>query len=51
MRKYPHHRYTVQHQKLQSALFDRRRGPGWLQMDVDFGMDGEILPPGGKAPL
>ena len=49
MRKYPHHRFAVKRQKEQAREFDNVRPPGWLHFDVDFGMDGEILPPGGRA--
>ena len=49
MRKYPHHRFIVSRTKATAAEFDRNRGPGWVQSDVDFAMDGEIPPPGGRA--
>jgi hypothetical protein len=49
MRKYPHHRFTVSRTKATAAEFERNRGPGWVQSDIDFAMDGEIPPPGGRA--
>jgi hypothetical protein len=48
-KKYPHHRFTIQRQKAMAAEFERCRGPGWIQADVDFAMDGEIPPPAGIA--
>lgn len=48
-RKYPHHRHTVTRQKAMSAQFARNCTPGWLRCAVDFAMDGEIPPPGGRA--
>lgn len=48
-RKFPHHRFTIQRQKAMAAEFERCRGPGWIQSDVDFAMDGEIPPPAGQA--
>ena len=49
MRKYPHHRFTILRQKDMASEFERNRCPGWLQFDVDFAMDGEILPPHGDS--
>ena len=49
MSKFPHHRFTVHRQKEAAAEFDRNRCPGWVQSDVDFAMDGVILPPKGHA--
>ena len=49
MRKFPHHRFTVSRTKATAAEFERNRGPGWVQSDIDFAMDGEIPPPGGRA--
>ena len=49
MSKFPHHRFTVHRQKEAAAEFDRNRCPGWVQSDVDFAMDGVILPPKGEA--
>ena len=49
MKKYPFHRFTVMRQKGTARQFDQNRGPGWVQSDIDFGMDGEILPPRGKS--
>ena len=45
MRKFPHHRFTITRQKAMAAQFERHRGPGWIQCDVDFAMDGTIPPP------
>ena len=49
MRKFPHHRFTVARQKAMAAEFNRNRGPGWIQSDVDFAMDGTIPPPRGRS--
>lgn len=49
MRKFPQHRFTVQHQKAMDAEFQRNRWPGWLQFDVDFAMNGTIPPPQGRS--
>ena len=49
MRKFPHHRFTIMRQKDMAAQFERNRGPGWVQSDVDFAMDGTIPPPGGVS--
>jgi len=49
MRKYPHHRFTIIRQTEMASEFERQRCPGWLQFDVDFAMDGEILPPQGQS--
>ena len=49
MKKYPHHRFTIQRQKQTAREFERNRCPGWVQSDVDFAMDGEILPPRGRS--
>lgn len=49
MRKFPHHRHTIARQKAMAAEFERNRGPGWLQVDADFAMDGDIPPPGGES--
>lgn len=49
MRKYPHHRFTIQRQKAMDAEFQRNRWPGWLQFDVDFAMNGTIPPPQGRS--
>ena len=49
MRKFPHHRFTVKRQKDVADEFERNRCPGWVQCDVDFAMDGVILPPKGSA--
>ena len=48
-RKFPHHRFTSMRQKAMAAEIERTRGPGWIQSDVDFMMDGEILPPAGEC--
>ena len=48
-KRYPHHRFTIQRQKAMATEFERCRGPGWIQCDVDFAMDGEIPPPAGKS--
>lgn len=48
-KKFPHHRFTIMRQKAMAAEFERCRGPGWIQSDVDFMMDGEILPPAGES--
>lgn len=48
-RKYAHHRHTVSRQKAMAAQFTRNRSPGWIQLDVDFAMDGDIPPPRGRA--
>lgn len=37
-KKYPHHRFTIKRQKEIAAEFERNRGPGWIQSDVDFAM-------------
>lgn len=42
IRKFPHHRFTIQRQKAMNAEFERNRWPGWLQFDIDFAMDGTI---------
>lgn len=47
--KYPHHRFTIQRAKETAAQFERCRGPGWIQSDVDFAMDGDIPPPAGVS--
>ena len=49
MRKFPHHRFTISRAKATAAEFERNRGPGWIQSDIDFAMDGEIPPPHGRA--
>ena len=49
MRKFPHHRFTVSRTKATVAEFERNRGPGWVQSDIDFAMDGDIPPPFGRA--
>ena len=49
MRKFPHHRFTVQRQKAMDAEFQRNRWPGWLQFNVDFAMNGTIPPPQGRS--
>ena len=49
MQKYPHHRFTVQRQKATAGEFERNRWPGWLQLDIDFAMDGTIPPPQGRS--
>ena len=49
MRKFPHHRFTINRQKAMAAEFERNRWPGWLQSDIDFAMDGDIPPPQGRA--
>ena len=49
MRKFPHHRFTIHRQKAMDAEFARNRWPGWLQIDVDFAMDGTIPPPQGRS--
>jgi hypothetical protein len=49
MRKFPHHRFTIARQKASAAEFDRNRGPGVVQSDVDYAMDGEIPPPEGRS--
>ena len=49
MRKFPHHRFTIARQKATAAQFDRNRGPGVVQSDVDFAMDGDIPPPEGRS--
>lgn len=51
MRKFPHHRHTIARQKAMAAEFERNRGPGWLQVDADSAMDGDIPPPGGESIL
>ena len=44
-----HHRFTIHRQKAMDAEFARNRWPGWLQIDVDFAMDGTIPPPQGRS--
>ena len=39
---FPHHRFISSRAKDTAAKFKRNRGPGWIQSDVDFAMDGEI---------
>lgn len=43
MRKFPHHKYTILRQKSAAAQFIRARWPGWLQSDVDFAENGDII--------
>lgn len=47
--KFPHHRFTIKRQKEMDAQFNRNRWPGWIQMDIDFAMDGTIPPPQGRS--
>ena len=49
MKKFPHHRFTITRTKATAAQFERNRGPGWVQVDVDFAMDGTIPPPHGRS--
>ena len=49
MRKFPHHRFTIQRQKEMDGQFSRNRGPGVVQSDIDFMMDGTIPPPDGRS--
>ena len=43
------HRFSIARQKATAAEFDRNRGPGVIQSDVDFAMDGDIPPPEGRS--
>lgn len=49
IRKFAHHRFTLQRQKATDAEFDRNSWPGWLQFNIDFAMDGTIPPPEGRS--
>lgn len=49
MKKFPHHRFTIQRQKEMDGQFSRNRGPGVVQSDIDFMMDGTIPPPDGRS--
>jgi hypothetical protein len=43
MATFPFHKYTINRQKAMAREFVRVRWPGWLQLDVDFAENGQII--------